>query len=114
MTTADVSAILAALSELTSRVNSAMEKLARIEERTSILNDHEVRIRAAEEASRVAGEVAVQAKAVADAQAVRIRSLEDLSSGMGKFTLGIVGRFLVGAGGLTLVVVSVASLVRGW
>lgn len=93
MAPGDISQILAAIQLVATEVSSVSERLARIEERTGVLADHEARIRAAEEAARVAGETAVQAKATAEAQAVRIRTLEDNDRSAGKFTIGALGRF---------------------
>ena len=104
--------ILAALADLTNRVNDVAIRLARIEERTSVLADHETRIRAAEEAARLAGETAVQAKRVAEAQAVRIRTLEDNDRETGKFTWSDVFKVVGSLAALSVVLGAIVAVVR--
>jgi len=138
VTTSDVSNILEALADLGKSVANVLERLVRIEERTSVLNDHEsriraseemtrivcerttvltdheLRIRAAEEAARVAGETAVQAKGVAEAQAVRIRLLEDAGVVAGKFTLSTFAKVIIGASTVAVGVMMIAAAMHNW
>lgn len=116
MSSADVTAILQALSELTARVNSMVVNLAKIEERTTVLSDHEQRIRAAEEAARVAGETAAAAKQEALAQAARIRILEDVrtqESG-GRILMGRTGQIITSVIGLVVAALAIAAYVHNW
>ena len=106
MTTADVSEILA-------KLGAVLERLARIEERTSVLTDHETRIRAAEEAARVAGDTATRAAGVAEAQAVRIRTLEDNDRVSGRFSWGDVTKVIMAAAALSAIVGVVYSIFGG-
>jgi hypothetical protein len=108
VTTADVSSILTALSELSIRVHEVVERLARIEERTTVLTDHEVRIRAAEEAARIAGEHAAIAKTTAESQLIRIEALEIARQLDGKFSLGVLGKVVVSSVGLVVSVTGMA------
>jgi hypothetical protein len=116
MTTADVSTILAALTDLTGRVNSMVEKLARIEERTSVLSDHEIRIRDAEKTARVAGETAVRAEGVAKAQAVRIEALElaNAEEQGGVFALSRAGQVVAWLVGIVGAALGLAAYVHNW
>lgn len=108
MTTSEVSAILNALSELSVRVHEVMERLARIEERTTVLSDHEVRIRSAEEESRVAKQLAEAVRQDLIKHDVRIKSLEQYRLLNGKFTIGVAGRVLAGVIGVMVSAVGLA------
>ncbi len=77
MTPTDVTVILAQLNEV-------LQRLARIEERTLVLGDHEVRIRDTEQEARRAASTAaqaavaaVEAHGAAEALALRVELLED-------------------------------------
>ena len=110
MTTADVSAILAALSQLTLRVDASIERLARIEERTTVINDHETRLREMDEVSRMAGITATHAKTLAESLDVRVAQLEN----RGKWTLPVLAKAMIALTGFALTILMIVQSIRGW
>lgn len=112
MAPGDISAILAAIAELSARVNNLALGLARIEERTSVLSDHETRLRDAEERSRIAGEVAAVAKSASEAHGVEIEMLKEQLASMGKFTIGMIAKFTVAALGATVTLLAIVRFVQ--
>lgn len=109
MAPADITAILEAIAELSSRVNVLAISLARIEEKTNVLPDHETRLREAEQRARTAEEAAAAANVKIETHAKELIILRERVMSMGKFTLPMVAKFSAAFLGSTVAMLAIVS-----